>query len=154
MTRFVVDASVVIHLAGEDFEVPAGHELLAPTLLRSQVLSTLHEAVQRGEIAADVALDRVARIGRMPIRLLGDAVLRRQAWKVADRLGWASTYDAEYIALTQLQADAFITLEAELGRSAEGIVPMASIEALRQAGTSGRTSITQKRLPSGSARMT
>jgi indolepyruvate ferredoxin oxidoreductase alpha subunit len=78
-----------------------------------------------------VARDRLARIGRMPIRLLGDAVLRRRAWDLADRLGWASTYNAEYIALTQLQADAFVTLDAELARSVEGIVATASIEVLR-----------------------
>ncbi len=71
------------------------------------------------------------RIGRMPIRLLGDAVLRRRAWELADRLGWASTYNAEYVALTQLQADAFVTLDAELARSVEGIVATASIDALR-----------------------
>lgn len=131
MTRYVVDASAVIELASAEFEVPAGHELLAPTLLRSQVLSTLHEAVQRGELPADVARVRLARIGRMPIRLLGDAVLRRRAWELADRLGWASTYDAEYLALTQLQADAFITQDPELARRAEGVVAIASIDALR-----------------------
>ena len=131
MTRFVVDASAVLHLASAGIEVPDAHELLAPTLLRSQVLSSLHEAVHRGEIAADVARDRLARIGRMPIRLLGDAVLRRRAWDVADQLGWASTYDAEYVALTQLQADAFVTLDAELARSVEGIVVTAPIDALR-----------------------
>jgi predicted nucleic acid-binding protein len=131
MTRFVVDAGAVLHLASEEVEVPAEHELLAPTLLRSQTLSALHEAVQRGKIPAEVARDRLTRIGRMPIRLLGDAVLRRRAWDVADQLGWASTYDAEYVALTQLQADAFITLDAELARSVEGIVETASIDALR-----------------------
>jgi len=131
MTRYVVDASAVIELASTEFEVPAAHELLAPTLLRSQVLSTLHEAVQRGELPADVARARLARIGRMPIRLLGDAVLRRRAWDLADRLGWASTYDAEYVALTQLQADAFITLDPELARRAEGIVAIASLAELR-----------------------
>jgi indolepyruvate ferredoxin oxidoreductase alpha subunit len=67
----------------------------------------------------------------MPIRLLGDAVLRRRAWELADQLGWASTYDAEYVALTQLQADAFITLDTKLARSVEGIVATASIDALR-----------------------
>ena len=107
------------------------HELLAPTLLRSQTLSLLHEAVQRGEVTADVARERLARIGRIKIRLLGDAVLRRRAWEVADQLGWASTYDAEYIALTQLQADAFVTLDAKLARSVEGIVATASIDALQ-----------------------
>jgi len=80
---------------------------------------------------ADVARDRLARIGRMPIRLLGDAVLRRRAWDLADQLGWASTYDAEYVALTQLQADAFVTLDAELARRVEGTVATASIDALR-----------------------
>lgn len=134
MTRFVVDAGAVIHLATEELEVAREHELLAPTLLRSQTLSALHEAVQRGEIAADVARERVARIGRMPIRLLGDAVLRRRAWEVADRLGWAATYDAEYVALTQLQADAFVTLDAELARRVEGIVPTAGVDALREGG--------------------
>jgi predicted nucleic acid-binding protein len=106
------------------------HELVAPTLLRSQVLSELHAAVQRGELPADVARERLARVGRMPIRLLGDAVLRRRAWEVADRLGWASTYEAEYVALTQLQADAIVTLDAELARSVEGVVATASIDAL------------------------
>ena len=131
MTRFVVDASAVLHLASTGVEVADAHELLAPTLLRSQTLSALHEAVQRGEIRADVARDRLTRIGRMPIRLLGDAVLRRRAWDLADQLGWASTYDAEYVALTQLQADAFMTLDAELARSVQGIVATASIDALR-----------------------
>jgi predicted nucleic acid-binding protein len=131
MTRFVVDAGAVLHLVSEEVQVSGEHELLAPTLLRSQTLSALHEAVQRGEIPVEVGRERLAQVGRMPIRLLGDAVLRRQAWKVADQLGWASTYDAEYIALTQLQADAFVTLDAELARSVEGIVATAPIDALR-----------------------
>jgi indolepyruvate ferredoxin oxidoreductase alpha subunit len=67
----------------------------------------------------------------MPIRLLGDGVLRRRAWDLAEQFGWASTYNAEYVALTQLQADAFVTLDAKLARSVEGIVPTASIDALR-----------------------
>jgi predicted nucleic acid-binding protein len=131
MTRFVVDAGAVIHIASEGIKVRAKHELLAPTLLRSQTLSIMHEAVQRGEIEADVARERLERIWEMKIRLLGDAVLRRTAWKVADQLGWASTYDAEYVALTQLQADAFVTLDAKLARSVEGVVQTASIDALR-----------------------
>ena len=131
MTRFVVDCGVVLQLAIEDIQVSDEHELLAPTLLRSQTLSALHEAVHRGEFSPDVALDRLAGIWAMPIRLLGDAVLRRRAWKFAEQLGWAETYNAEYVALTKLQADAFVTLDAELARQVEGIVPTATIEALR-----------------------
>jgi predicted nucleic acid-binding protein len=131
MTRFVVDAGVVIKLASEDIEVAAEHELLAPTLVRSQTLSMLHEAVHRGDLRADVGRDRLERVGRLKIRLLGDAVLRRVAWEMADRLGRGSTFDAEYIALTKLQADALVTLSPELARAADGIVATASIDALR-----------------------
>lgn len=131
MTRFVVDAGAVLYLASVGAEIPGVHELLAPTLLRSQTLSALHEAVERGEIPAEVARQRLAWIGRLPIRLLGDGVLRRRAWDLADRLGWASTYDAEYVALTQLKADALITLDKELARRVEGVVATASIDTLR-----------------------
>lgn len=131
MTRFVVDTSAVLHLASEGVEVSGAHKLLAPTLLRSQTLSALHEAVERGELPADVARERLTRIRRMKIRLLGDAVLQRRAWELADQLGWASTYNAEYVALTQLQADAFVTMDAKLARSVKGIVEIASVDALR-----------------------
>jgi predicted nucleic acid-binding protein len=131
VTKFVVDTSTVLHLASEDIEVSSAHKLLAPTLLRSQTLSALHEAVDRGAIPAEVAHDRLAQIRGMKIRLLGDAVLQRRAWELADQLGWASTYDAEYVALTQLQADAFVTMDTRLARSVKGIVEIASIDALR-----------------------
>ena len=131
VARFVVDCSAVLHLASEEIELDPEHELLAPTLLRSQTLSALHEAVHRGELDADVALERLERIGKMPIRLLGDAVLRRNAWRFAEHLGWAETYDAEYLALTKLQGDALVTLDPELARKAEGTVPTATLDDLR-----------------------
>ena len=133
MTRFVVDAGAVVQLASEELEVAAAHELLAPTLLRSQTLSALHEAVLRGELSADVGRDRLDRVSRMPIRLLGDAVLRRRAWDVASQLGWATTYRAEYVALTLLQAEALVTLDRELARSVKGVIKVASLEDLRRA---------------------
>jgi hypothetical protein len=60
--------------------------------------------------------------------VLHEAVKRGE--NSADRLGWASTYNAEYLALTRLQADAFATLDEDLARSVEGVVPTASIDAL------------------------
>jgi predicted nucleic acid-binding protein len=132
VTKFVVDCNVVLRLAADEIEVASQHELLAPTLLRSQTLSALHEAVHAGKLKPDVARERLRRVGRMTIRLLGDAVLRRRAWEIADDLGWADTYTAEYIALTQLQGDAFVTLDAKLARRVKGIVETATIDALRQ----------------------
>ena len=130
MTRFVVDCGVLLHLARERIDVPGEHELLAPTLLRSQTLSALHEAVHAGEIPSDDAVDLLERMWSMKIRLLGDAVLRRNAWRFADELGWAETYTAEYVALTKLQGDAFVTLDKELARKLEGVVPTATIDEL------------------------
>ena len=124
-----VDA--VLALARDGTKIPAKHKLLAPTLLRSQTLSALHEDVHSGKLSADVARDLLAKVNRLPIRLLGDAVLRRRAWDLAEQLGWAETYEAEYLALTQLQAVAFVTLDAKLARRAKAVVPTATLNALR-----------------------
>jgi predicted nucleic acid-binding protein len=131
MTRFVVDAGAALQLVSDGVDVSAEHELLAPTLLRSQVLSLLHESVHRGELPADVARERVAGVRQLGIRLLGDAVLQRRAWELADKLGWDETYTAEYVALTQLQADAFVTLDGKLAQALTGVVETATLDDLR-----------------------
>jgi predicted nucleic acid-binding protein len=131
MTRFVIDAGVGLYLAAEGIEINSKHELLAPTLFRSQTLALAHESVARGEVPANIALEQLEKVWQIKIRLLGDAVLRRLAWKIADRMAWESTYDAEYIALTQLQGDAFVTLDTDLARSVDGIVAVATVNDLR-----------------------
>ena len=131
MARFVLDSSAVLELAASASGVSSEHELEAPTLLRSQVLSALYEGVRRGELTPDDAHGRRTWIRKLPIRLLGDAVLQRRAWAVAEQLGWADTYDAEYVALAQLHKATLVTLNEELARSVEGIVATASIDALR-----------------------
>ena len=68
----------------------------------------------------------------LKVRVLGDKVLQRTAWKVADTLGWETTYDAEYVALTQLQADLLVTSDPDLARAASGLVETATIDALRK----------------------
>lgn len=130
MAKFVVDAGVVLELARTDAAVPAKHKLLAPTLVRSQTLSLLHEAVHAGKMQADVAREQLARIRRMPIRLLGDALLRRRAWEIADELGWAETYVAEYVALAQVQKSTLVTLDKRLARTVDGLVPLATLDTL------------------------
>jgi len=130
MGRFVVDCGVVLKLAGDETKVSAKHKLLAPTLLRSQTLSAVHEAVQRGELTPEAGREQLRRVNGMPIRLLGDAVLRRRAWDIAEELGWLETYDAEYVALTQLQADAFVTLNKRLARQVQKLVRTTTLDEL------------------------
>ncbi len=73
----------------------------------------------------------MTRINSLKVRFLGDKVLQRQAWKVADDLGWATTYDAEFVALTTLQADAFVTSDRDLAQAVSGLVETATVDALR-----------------------
>ena len=133
MTRFVVDCDTLLRIAAGEIEVAGEHKLVAPTLVRSQALSRLYEAFRRGELSADEGLERVTRINSLKVRFLGDKVLQRTAWRVADQLGWETTYDAEFVALTQLQADVFVTSDGELARAVSGLVETATIDAWRPA---------------------
>lgn len=132
MTKFVVDAGVVIRLAREERVVSPTHLLFAPTILRSHVLSSLHESVAHGELSDDDGRTLLERTSAIKMRLLGDLVLRRTAWKYAGELGSASTYEAEYLALTRLQGEAFVTLDPELAKRAAKLVPTAKFDALFQ----------------------
>jgi len=133
VTRFVVDCETLLRVAAGDVEVAAEHQLVAPTLVRSQALAALYEAARRGEISAADGMERVTRIDSLRVRFLGDKVLQRQAWKIADQLGWETTFDAEYVALTRLQANALVTSDRELVRAVSGLVKTVPIEALRMA---------------------
>jgi predicted nucleic acid-binding protein len=133
MTRFVVDCATLLRVAAGEVEVAPEHTLLAPTLVRSQALSALYEAYRNGDISRTEGIDRVTRINSLKVRFLGDKVLQRTAWGIAEQMDWETTFVAEFIALTQLQADAFITSDAALAEAISGLVETATIEALRWA---------------------
>ena len=59
MTRFVVDCDTLLRIAAGEIEVADGHQLVAPTLVRSQALSALYQAARRGEVSAADGLERV-----------------------------------------------------------------------------------------------
>lgn len=131
VTRFVVDCQTLLRIAAGEIEVAAGHQLAAPALVRSQALSALYEAYRRGDISRAEGIERVTRVNSLKVRFLGDKVLQRTAWRVAEQLGWESTNDAEFVALTQLQADVFVTSDSGLARAVSGLVETATIDALR-----------------------
>lgn len=134
MTRFVIGADVALHLTQLKAAVPAEHQLLAPTLIRSQVLAELYARVRRGELDRKAAASLLDHLRALRLRLLGDRVLQGLAWKIANQLDWPDTFMAEYIALTQLQADAFVCMDPVLARAVSGIVKLASIDDLLASG--------------------
>jgi len=131
MARFVIDPPALVLLSEEQVTVGTGHQLVAPNSVRSRALDILLRRVQSGELSHPEVLVLHERMTERKIRLLGDRVSRRRAWTMALEHGWSSIEDAEYLAVTQLQADALIALGPALASLAVGIVPLAQIDDLR-----------------------
>jgi predicted nucleic acid-binding protein len=128
--RFVIDADAALRIVETGVEPAPAHTLLAPTLLRSQVLDVLYRRVRQGVLTEEAGLGLNQRFAKLKIRYLGDAVLRRRAWALAERAGMDGTANAEYLALTQLQGDALIAEGPGLRGQAGGLVTLAPFEAL------------------------
>ena len=130
MTRYVIDAPTLLHLIAHDVSIGQSHQIVAPNLIRSQGLSMLFEAVRHGDLTEDQALQHHERLTELKMRLLGDRVSRRTAWQIAREHGWETTYDAEYLAVAKLQADALVTVAPVLAAKAKDVVRLAPLEAL------------------------
>jgi predicted nucleic acid-binding protein len=117
----VVDASVAVVacLASDGFEPLAAEPLAAPPLLWPEGRSALHVMAHRGEVSGDSARAAAQRLTKAPIALRAPARLGGEAWRIADELGWARTYDAEYLALARILDCRVVTLDARLRRGAD-----------------------------------
>ncbi len=117
----VVDASVALRASGVDrgFDLLPRQELVAPALMWSEARSVLHELAWRGQVSAEDARLTHARLERSPVRRRGHPRLGQEAWRIADELGWAKTYDAEYVALALILDCRLVTLDARLRRAGD-----------------------------------
>lgn len=117
----VVDASVAIAASRVDggFGRLRDRQLVAPPLMWPEARSALHEAAWRGDLPRTEAEDSLARLERAPISPRSPRHLGRSAWSLADELGWAKTYDAEYLALARFLGCRVVTLDARLRRGAD-----------------------------------
>lgn len=122
----VCDASLAVELAldrvGEEATATlGGEELVAPPLLWSEVPSVLHELVFRDEISqtlGDQALKRFT-AGKLAITERRPEGLVSEAWRISTELGWAKTYDAEYLATAKLLECRVVTFDMRLRRGSE-----------------------------------
>jgi predicted nucleic acid-binding protein len=130
MTRYAIDADVAIRLIRDGSDADQRHQLVGPSVLRSQALSLLFRDVRAGRLSEAEGRRSLERLAAMTIRLLGDRVSRATAWKLADRLGWDDIGPAEYLAVATLRADALVTDDEALASAAAGIVDVVGYEAL------------------------
>lgn len=94
------------------------------------MLDRLYRRVRAGSLEPAEARRLLDGVTTMRVRLLGDRVSRRTAWRIAAQLDLDGTDEAEYLAVTRLQADALVALDPEVARLADGVVPTAPFEAL------------------------
>lgn len=132
MTRYVIDPPTLLHIVTEQVAIAPEHQLVAPQAIRSQALTVLLGRVGRGELTEKQARELHTRLTELKIRVLGDRASRWTSFKIAREQGWDSTYDAEYVAVTRLQADALVTVDPELATKVEGLVPLAPVSVLRE----------------------
>jgi predicted nucleic acid-binding protein len=119
--QLVVDASVAIAASHSPigFARLKPHDLVAPELLLVEASSVLHEMAWRDEITSERGKVMLDRILDAPVNIRAPAKLLRSAWELADEMGWAKTYDAQYVALARLLDCKLVTLDERLIRGVE-----------------------------------
>lgn len=112
----VVDAAVVITacLGEAGLQPLSAEKLVAPQLMWSEASSVLHELKWRGEISGELAGIAMRRLATAAVSARRPKGLTAEAWAIADRLGWAKTYDAEYLALARMLKCRLLTTDAKL----------------------------------------
>jgi predicted nucleic acid-binding protein len=117
----VVDASLIVTwcLGDGALEQLAPDERCAPALMWSEARSVLHERMWRGELSTDHSKRARERLAAADVKLRKHSRLAEECWRIADELGWAKTYDAEYLALASLLRCRLVTVDARLRRGAD-----------------------------------
>jgi predicted nucleic acid-binding protein len=121
----IVDASAILYAASSQEawdRLLTVDDLSAPPIFWSEAVSVLHEARWRGAVSRELTESALKRVLAAPISRQVPQQLYSEAWSIADQLGWAKTYDAEYVALARINDCSLLTADARLRRGAGHLV--------------------------------
>lgn len=126
MTRYVVDASVVIkwfvpevHAEAARRLLEGGFEMVAPDLVRAEVGNVLWKKWRREEISAEAVSGMLRDFERLPLKIESSEPLLAMAWDVARRFD-RSFYDGLYVALAARAGCSLVTADRKLYNSLRG----------------------------------
>ena len=120
MSLLVIDANIAFGVAAspEGVRELDGLDPIAPALLWPETRSALHVAAVRGLITRGTAERALEVLESGIVTERRHRRLGREAWAIADELGWTKTYDAEYLALARVLGVPLATLDRRLARAA------------------------------------
>ena len=123
----VIDASAALHLALATDPTPklSPYHLIAPTIFLSERTSSLASAAFRTAMPGAVLVEAFDRLEAMAVEIVEtDRSHRQAALVLAQSLGWAKTYDAEYVVVAQRLGCPILTTDDRLTRGARHLVEM------------------------------
>ncbi|MBE9155943.1 type II toxin-antitoxin system VapC family toxin [Nodosilinea sp. LEGE 06152] len=123
--KVCVDASFVVRLLVVDPDespyqalwdswVEAGVVITAPTLILYEVTNALYRLAKAGQFSIEVAYEFLEIALGLNIELYGNANLHGRAWQITNQLSLPATYDAHYLALTEILAAELWTADRRL----------------------------------------
>jgi predicted nucleic acid-binding protein len=132
-TAHCLDANVVVRYLGLSPVAAVDHRwhiwqmeqsrLVAPTLVRYEVVNALHQWVRHRVMTADEAGEVLAEAQSLPIEMHGDEALHERALALAARFSLPAAYDAHYLALAERFGAPLWTTDAQLANAVGDSLP-------------------------------
>ena len=127
--KVVIDASAAVQASlSNGWKALGRWRLVAPSLLWSESAAGIAQLEFRREITAADAKAALERLLEAVVESHDSRDLILEAHVLARQLGWAKTYDAEFVVLARKLGTRLLTVDARLAATAARFVPVIGME--------------------------